>query len=252
MPPYAAFSSASFPLPTNVRGSGRARCWTSSPTGSDARRCARARGARRARRSPSAPFGIHADEERALRLRPGCGIGLARSHRGIMPRYAPCGDRARRPSRRADARARRHPVAERARGGRSASTSSASSRRAWTLEFAGDEAFLLRAASTRRACRSSCSRRTTTPCPRRATSRDGSSGDAVHGLGASDMKGGLAVALELARDDRPARPDRATSALLLFGREELPAEHNPLPALFAGSRARPRGRRSRSCSSRPT
>ena len=28
-----AFSSASFPLPTNVRGSGRARCWTSSPTG---------------------------------------------------------------------------------------------------------------------------------------------------------------------------------------------------------------------------
>ena len=32
---------------------------------------------------------IHADEERPLRLRPGRGIGLARSHRGIMPRYAP-------------------------------------------------------------------------------------------------------------------------------------------------------------------
>src|SRR5918996_6478127 len=30
-PPYACLSSSSFPLPTYVRGSGRARCWTSSP-----------------------------------------------------------------------------------------------------------------------------------------------------------------------------------------------------------------------------
>ena len=29
------------------------------------------------------------EKEPALRLRPGCGIGLARSHREIMPRYAP-------------------------------------------------------------------------------------------------------------------------------------------------------------------
>jgi succinyl-diaminopimelate desuccinylase len=58
---------------------------------------------------------------------------------------------------------------------------------------------------------------------------------AVHGLGASDMKGGLAVALELVRDLEPGGP--CDVGLLVFGREELPAEFNPLPALFAGSRA---------------
>ncbi len=57
---------------------------------------------------------------------------------------------------------------------------------------------------------------------------------AVHGLGASDMKAGLAVALELVRDRNDAEGPYDT-ALLLFGREELPAEHNPLPALFEGS-----------------
>ncbi|HLF67795.1 MAG TPA: succinyl-diaminopimelate desuccinylase [Gaiellaceae bacterium] len=63
--------------------------------------------------------------------------------------------------------------------------------------------------------------------------------DAVHGLGASDMKGGLAVAIELVRDLlSPGRePGLYDVGLLLFGREELPAEHNPLPALFAGSTA---------------
>ncbi len=60
---------------------------------------------------------------------------------------------------------------------------------------------------------------------------------AVHGLGASDMKGGVAVALELMRDlvGETSRPYDV--ALLLFGREELPPEHNPLPALFEGSSA---------------
>jgi succinyl-diaminopimelate desuccinylase len=60
---------------------------------------------------------------------------------------------------------------------------------------------------------------------------------AVHGLGTSDMKGGLAVAVEIVRDlaDRPPGPYDV--GLLLFGREELPVEHDPLPALFAGSRA---------------
>ena len=59
---------------------------------------------------------------------------------------------------------------------------------------------------------------------------------AVHGLGASDMKGGLAVALELVRDvGRPSGP--YDLGLLLFGREEMPADANPLPALFAASRA---------------
>lgn len=60
---------------------------------------------------------------------------------------------------------------------------------------------------------------------------------AVHGLGASDMKGGLAVVLELVRDLGASAPGLYDAGLLLFGREELPAEDNPLPALFAGSRA---------------
>ena len=59
---------------------------------------------------------------------------------------------------------------------------------------------------------------------------------AVHGLGASDMKGGVAVAVELVRD-LAREPGSYDVGLLLFGREELPAEHNPLPALFGGSSA---------------
>jgi succinyl-diaminopimelate desuccinylase len=61
------------------------------------------------------------------------------------------------------------------------------------------------------------------------------SGGAVHGLGASDMKGGVAVALELVRARVRAAPGPYDVALLLFGREELSAEHNPLPALLAAS-----------------
>ena len=60
---------------------------------------------------------------------------------------------------------------------------------------------------------------------------------AVHGLGASDMKGGIAVAVELVRDLAVERPGPYDVGLLLFGREELPPEHNPLPSLFAGSSA---------------
>ena len=60
---------------------------------------------------------------------------------------------------------------------------------------------------------------------------------AVHGLGASDMKGGLAVAIELVRDLAESDRGPVDVGLLLFGHEELPAEHNPLPALLAGSAA---------------
>ena len=61
---------------------------------------------------------------------------------------------------------------------------------------------------------------------------------AVIGLGASDMKGGLAVMLELARelDERHVEPE-VDIALLAFGKEELPAEVSPLPHLFDNSRA---------------
>jgi succinyl-diaminopimelate desuccinylase len=60
---------------------------------------------------------------------------------------------------------------------------------------------------------------------------------AVQGLGASDMKGGVAVMLELARalDEGGVEPELDV-ALLAFGKEELPAEFSPLPDLFDRSR----------------
>jgi len=51
-------------------------------------------------------------------------------------------------------------------------------------------------------------------------------GGSVHGLGASDMKSGVAVMVELARAGVPAR-------YLFFTREEVPVAESPLPALFA-------------------
>src|SRR5687767_9264315 len=60
---------------------------------------------------------------------------------------------------------------------------------------------------------------------------------AVVGLGASDMKGGLAVMLELARELEAQQVEPELDlALLLFGKEELPAEFSPLPHLFDHSR----------------
>jgi succinyl-diaminopimelate desuccinylase len=49
---------------------------------------------------------------------------------------------------------------------------------------------------------------------------------AVHGLGASDMKGGVAVMLELARASASAR-------YVFFTREEVALDESPLPAAFA-------------------
>jgi succinyl-diaminopimelate desuccinylase len=60
-------------------------------------------------------------------------------------------------------------------------------------------------------------------------------GGAVHGCGASDMKGGVAVGVELVRELAERAPGPVDVALLLFGREELPPQHNPLPAMFAAS-----------------
>src|SRR5579863_7757754 len=50
-------------------------------------------------------------------------------------------------------------------------------------------------------------------------------GGAVHGLGASDMKGGVAVMLELARAGVAGR-------YVFFTREEVPLEESPLPGVF--------------------
>ena len=54
---------------------------------------------------------------------------------------------------------------------------------------------------------------------------------AVVGLGASDMKGGLAVMLELA-DWTLARELELDLGFLFFTREELPAEESPVPAFL--------------------
>jgi len=63
----------------------------------------------------------------------------------------------------------------------------------------------------------------TVPAQRNLPGR--SDGERVHGLGASDMKGALAVMIELALAG--ARAD-----LLFFGREELPAAHSALAPLL--------------------
>jgi len=57
---------------------------------------------------------------------------------------------------------------------------------------------------------------------------------AVVGLGASDMKGGVAVMLELAGWALSAETD-VDLGFLFFTREELPAEESPLPAFLEGS-----------------
>src|SRR5690349_15525867 len=54
---------------------------------------------------------------------------------------------------------------------------------------------------------------------------------AVHGLGATDMKGGLAVMIEVGRWAREAAL-AYDLGLLFFPREEVGPEHNPLPRLF--------------------
>jgi succinyl-diaminopimelate desuccinylase len=56
----------------------------------------------------------------------------------------------------------------------------------------------------------------------------------VHGLGASDMKGGLAVMVELARWVGRERPELGLRlGFLFFPREELPQEESALPTFFA-------------------
>jgi succinyl-diaminopimelate desuccinylase len=56
----------------------------------------------------------------------------------------------------------------------------------------------------------------------------------VHGLGASDMKGGAAVMIELARWIAEDSPELEVDlGLVLYGKEELSMEESPLPAMFA-------------------
>ena len=65
---------------------------------------------------------------------------------------------------------------------------------------------------------------------------------AVHGCGATDMKGGVAVAVEIVRELAEREPGPYDVALLLFGKEELPAQFSPLPDLFERSQLATYGR----------
>ena len=224
-----------------------ARCWTTSPTGSTPR------GARELAQLGELVLGVGALREHGEH-EPAFGLGLpgARARRGVIGRnYA-------RLTARAGWRTRR--VARSPTGSpRARSSSSTSPPRAGTRR---------RSASTLRVARPG---RRSPPCTR-ATRRSSGSRErrpgvaaararrplrhrpgpgqrpgriedgAVHGCGASDMKGGVAVVLELVRELAERDPGPVDVALLLFGSEELPPRDNPLPALFDGCAARPRGR----------
>ena len=106
----------------------------------------------------------------------------------------------------------------------------------YTEAFAGDEAFLwLRERRGQAPLLVLAGHYDTVPAQENVPGRieDG----AVHGCGASDMKGGVAVALELVRELAVRDPGPVDVALLLFGREELPPAYDPLPALFDNSAA---------------
>ena len=183
-----SFSSSSLPLPTYVRCAGRARCW------------------RRGR--PAATPAVRASSSISASSLSGVGA-LRPGPRGRSPRSGS----------RTGCRAYVESSADYAalalsrttsRPGRS--SSSTSRRRRATEAAAVPLRHRGRAArarlrrrrvgavrEARRAGRSSCSRATPTRCRRRATSPAGSRTAAVHGLGSTDMKGGLAVMIELAR-----------------------------------------------------
>jgi succinyl-diaminopimelate desuccinylase len=66
--------------------------------------------------------------------------------------------------------------------------------------------------------------------------RPGRRGATIHGRGAADMKGGLAVMLEVAGDVAAGRPDPAPDVgFLFFGREELPFRESALRPFLEGT-----------------
>ena len=229
--PYAAFALR-LPLAHERPGSGLFQLVDSSPR-ERRRRCARARAAGELLRAASTALGTTptANPRPAPpRVR---GIGLARGHARIMPRYAPwvpaLADRlaARTP------RARRHSLAEPARAGDPRAPAAARAVGA-RPSGVGDEAalFVPRAAARR---------------PSRAAG-----GSLRHDPGAGEpprphRRERRARARGQRHEGRPRRrhrvlgdlglsPPASTSGSSCSG-GRAGVEHNPLPALFAGSRA---------------
>ena len=128
----------------------------------------------------------------------------------------------------AHARADRHPLAEPGGGGPPRRTSPASV--PIPLVYGTDEALLYATERTDAPLVLLAGHLDTVPAQDNIPGRieDGR----VVGLGASDMKGGVAVMIELARW-AAGSPTALDLAFLFFVREELPAEESALPRVFA-------------------
>ena len=208
------------------------------PTGLDAGGARQLARARRAPSSASAPCGSTASTNPRSGSAPGVGSGWRGVIAAIMPRVRSVHGIDRRSAAARTLELVDIPSPEPARGARSRATSA----RRVPLRAAPtttDESLLCaqrRAAAARRCSPATRHRPGAGNLPGRI--EDG----AVHGLGASDMKGGArrddrARALGLA--ERPCW--RTTSALLLLpARGDRPAE-SPLPGVFEGSRSIARG-----------
>ena len=205
----------------------------------DAAPSARAPGARRARRRRRRPAPARASTNPRSGSAPGAGLADASSRGGLCHacRRASSATRPRRAAGRADARARRHLRRRAGTRRRSRRTSASSAARRARGGGDGDDALVRRRAAARRAARRARRpprHRAGAGQPARAASRTARS----HGLGASDMKGGVAVMIELAgvARRRARRRRRSTSALLFFpsggaaaGREPAPGALRALP-----------------------